>query len=61
MGPLQIESLMQANTIVPCVDRLGDGKTPFQSAVRNWIGGTNGQNIMALVPGKPSQSTDPLS
>ncbi|KAL9118298.1 MAG: hypothetical protein Q9187_005159 [Circinaria calcarea] len=52
MGPLQISSLMVANTIVPYVDRLRDGKTPFQSAVRNWIGGTNGQDSMSVVPGK---------
>ena len=60
MSALQIQSLMEANIIVPYVDRLGDGKTPFQSAVRNWIGGTNGQDIMGLVPGKPLQSIDSI-
>ncbi|KAL8788633.1 MAG: hypothetical protein Q9213_001561 [Squamulea squamosa] len=47
---LQIPSLLGGNVYVPYTDYLGDGKTPFQYAVQNYIGGVNDQDVQALVP-----------
>lgn len=52
MGPLAIESLLGASVYVPYTDRLRDGRTPFQYAIQNYIGGVNGKDIQALVPCK---------
>ena len=52
MSSLQIMSdLLQGSIRVPYVDRLGDGKTPFQSSIKQYIGGVNGQDVAGLVPG----------
>lgn len=45
-------SLMAASVRVPCVDQLGDGKTCFDMAITDYIGGPNGQLLPGLVPGK---------
>ena len=53
MSSLQLmSSLLQGSVRVPYVDRLGDGKTPFQFSVEQYIGGVNGQDVSGLVPGK---------
>ncbi|KAF7503934.1 hypothetical protein GJ744_003015 [Endocarpon pusillum] len=49
-GPLQIQALMGAGINVPYVDRLRDGKTPFNYPCRTFIGGVNGKDISAVVP-----------
>lgn len=49
---LEIQSLLIGSIYVPYVDRLGDGKTPFNYPVSNFIGGTNSQVQAALVPCK---------
>lgn len=51
-GILQIESLFGGAVYAPFVDRLGDGKTPFQFPLINLVGGVNGQDLGALVPCK---------
>ena len=48
---LQIAALKQGNIYVPYVDRLGDGKTPFNYMVQNYIGGTK-KNVEAYIPGQ---------
>lgn len=61
MGPLQIESLLGASVYVPYVDYLRNGKTAFQYAIQNYIGGVNGKDVQALVPGRfllPSSNTE---
>ncbi|KAL8815111.1 MAG: hypothetical protein Q9223_005725 [Gallowayella weberi] len=50
MSKLQIKTLLAGNIYVPYTDRLKDGKTPFQYAVRAYIGGVNGQDLMGVVP-----------
>ncbi|KAL8849062.1 MAG: hypothetical protein Q9221_005961 [Calogaya cf. arnoldii] len=54
MANLQIESLLSASVYIPYTDRLRDGKTPFQTAVQNYIGGVNDQDsqafLQALIP-----------
>ncbi|KAL8806413.1 MAG: hypothetical protein Q9182_001328 [Xanthomendoza sp. 2 TL-2023] len=50
MSKLQIKRLLAGNVYVPYTDRLRDGKTPFQYAVRNYIGGVNGEDLMGVVP-----------
>ena len=52
--PLQIPSLMQAALIVPYTDVTRDGKTPIGVPINYYIGGTNGQDIKALVPSAAS-------
>lgn len=52
MANLQIPALMSGNIIVPYTDRLKDGKTPFGYPVQNYIGGVNGQDVQAVVPGE---------
>ncbi len=55
MGPLQIESLLGASVYVPYADYLRNGKTAFQYAIQNYIGGVNGKDVLevqALVPGR---------
>ena len=58
MGNLQIEALLSASVYIPYTDYLRDGRTPFQTAVQNYIGGDNPDEIRAfiesLVPGKLS-------
>lgn len=55
MTLLQIkEALFSGSIYVPYTDRLNDGKTPFNYAVRNYIGGLNGEDVRGLVPGKLS-------
>lgn len=46
------DSLMAAAIRVPCVDQLGDGKTCFNMAITDFIGGSNGQLLPGTVPGK---------
>lgn len=48
---LEIDNLLGASVYVPYVDRLSDGKTPFLFPVRNYIGGYNGNDVAAVVPG----------
>lgn len=48
--PLFIQSLLTATVLLPYVDQLGDGKTPFTYQVGNFLGGVNGQDINTLVP-----------
>ena len=53
MNELQlINNLYEGSIVVPYVDRLGDGKTPFRFAVKSYIGGVNNADVNALVPGK---------
>lgn len=48
--PLQIPSLTQASLVVPYTDVNADGKTPINVPLDYYIGGTNGQDVAALVP-----------
>ncbi|KAL6718571.1 hypothetical protein ACLMJK_004663 [Lecanora helva] len=51
MSALQLmSSLLQGAIRVPYVDRLGDGKTPFQASIKEYIGGVNGQDVAGVVP-----------
>lgn len=50
MGPLASSCLLGSSIYLPFVDRLSDGKTAFSMPIRNYIGGCNGQDIMAYVP-----------
>ncbi|KAL8709860.1 MAG: hypothetical protein Q9220_005476 [cf. Caloplaca sp. 1 TL-2023] len=51
MGNLQIAALTGGGVLVPYTDRLRDGKNvPFNSAVRNYIGGVNGNSLGGVVP-----------
>ncbi|KAL8649172.1 MAG: hypothetical protein Q9226_005682 [Calogaya cf. arnoldii] len=70
MANLQIKSLLSASVYIPYTDRLRDGKTPFQTAVQNYIGGVNDQDIQAILqalipstmllhPSPPSIQTPP--
>ena len=53
MSTLQLPtSLLEGAIRVPFVDRLGDGKTPFQYSVHDYISGVNGQDISGFVPGR---------
>ncbi|KAL8768199.1 MAG: hypothetical protein Q9209_005508 [Squamulea sp. 1 TL-2023] len=52
MVNLEIPSLLGGNVYIPYTDYLRDGKTPFQYAVKNYIGGVNDQDVQALVPFK---------
>lgn len=53
MSALQIPTpLLAANIQVPYVDRLGDGKAGFQFSVKQYIGGYDGSDVSAYVPGK---------
>lgn len=50
---LQIPALKMGSIYVPYTDRLGDGETPFNYPVRNYIGGVDGQTqafVEGLVP-----------
>lgn len=54
MNLLQLsQDLFQGSIIVPYVDRLNDGKTPFRFSVRNYIGGLNDNDVNGVVPSKP--------
>ena len=48
--PLQIPALMQAFIMLPYIDVTGDGQTPINFPVNYYIGGTDGQDIQAVVP-----------
>ncbi|KAJ5762943.1 hypothetical protein N7533_001624 [Penicillium manginii] len=48
--PLQIPTLMQGSLILPYVDVTKDGKTPINAPINNYIGGTDGHDLQALVP-----------
>ncbi|KAK2590215.1 hypothetical protein QQS21_012103 [Conoideocrella luteorostrata] len=48
--PLQIPALMQASVLVPYTDVTQDGKTPISYPLNVYIGGTNGQDVQAIVP-----------
>ncbi|KAB8349537.1 hypothetical protein FH972_023563 [Carpinus fangiana] len=48
--PLFIKSLLTATVLVPYVDALKDGKTPFTLQVANYLSGVNGNDINTLVP-----------
>ncbi|KAG4437811.1 hypothetical protein IFR05_006698 [Cadophora sp. M221] len=50
LSALQIDSLMSGSVYVPYVDRLKDGKTPFQYSTSAIIGGTDGKTLMGAVP-----------
>ncbi|KAL8857815.1 MAG: hypothetical protein Q9178_005715 [Gyalolechia marmorata] len=50
MANLQIDTLLGGYVLVPWVDRLRDGKTPFHYAIRNYIGGENDNDLEAGVP-----------
>ena len=53
MSDLQLPKQLLGGSIqVPYVDRLGDGKTPFLFSVKQFVGGYNGVDISASVPGK---------
>ena len=53
MNLLQLaKNLFSGSFVIPYVDRLGDGKTPFRFSVKSYIGGLNDDNVNALVPGK---------
>ena len=63
MSTLQLPtSLLEGAIRVPYVDRLGDGKTPFQYSIHDYISGVNGQDISGFVPGRlpGSLSCSPL-
>lgn len=64
MGNLQIPALVGASIYVPYTDRLRDGRTPFNYAVQNYIGGVAGNDLQAdveaLVPGMFLQTTPPF-
>lgn len=49
-GPLYIQSLRATQVILPYIDRLGDGKTPFSKTAVGFIGGTNGNTLGGVVP-----------
>ncbi|KAI4270400.1 MAG: hypothetical protein LQ337_006705 [Flavoplaca oasis] len=49
MGNLQIEALLSASVYIPYTDYLRDGRTPFQTAVQNYIGGDNEDEIRAFI------------
>lgn len=48
---LEIPFLIEGLVYITFVDRLGDGKTPFQYPLFQIIGGNNGQILTPLVPG----------
>ena len=50
IAPLQIASLMQGSLIIPYLDVTKDGKTAIGVPVNYYIGGTNGQDVQAIVP-----------
>ena len=52
-------SLLGASVYVPYVDRLGDGKTPFQYSVKQYISGINGDSVAGLLPGKSHRQIYP--
>ena len=57
MNFLQLpKNLLTAAILVPYVDKLNDGKTPFLHAVRNYIGGAGNKDFNALVPGESTLS-----
>lgn len=61
--PLQIPSLMQGSLILPYVDVTKDGKTPINTPINNYVGGTDGHDLQALVPAiaagiSPFEGTD---
>lgn len=49
---LEIPYLIEGLVYITFVDRLGDGKTPFQYPMFQIIGGANGQVLAPLVPGE---------
>ncbi|KAL8669186.1 MAG: hypothetical protein Q9168_006210 [Polycauliona sp. 1 TL-2023] len=49
MADLKIDALLSAAVSIPYVDRLRDGKTPFQAAVQNYIGGVNDDETTAYL------------
>ena len=53
MNTLQLsKNLFQGSIIVPYVDYLKDGKTPFRANVKSYIGGLNDDLVNSGVPGK---------
>lgn len=48
--PLQIPSLMQGSLVLPYADVTKDGKTPINVLINNYVGGTDGHDLQALVP-----------
>lgn len=48
--PAYISGLVSSSVIVPYVDVLGDGKSPFEIGVKGFMGGVNGQDLQGLVP-----------
>ena len=53
MSALQMSTPLLCGRIqVPYVDRLGDGKTGFLFSVDQYIGGYDGSDVAAYVPGK---------
>ena len=55
MNALQLsKNLLYGSIVVPYVDYLKDGKTPFRYTVKSYIGGINDDLIASSVPGKPS-------
>ena len=55
MSALQLpDPLLQGSILVPYIDRLNDGETPFIFSVKNYVGGYNGDSLSALVPGQLS-------
>ncbi|KAL8960293.1 MAG: hypothetical protein Q9193_002981, partial [Seirophora villosa] len=49
MVDLQIQALLGGSIYVPYTDRLRDGRTPFNYAVQNYIGGVAGNDLQADV------------
>ena len=60
MFSLQIQALLSGAIYIPYTDRLKDGKTPFNYAIQNYIGGVNGQDISAYVPSMSSMNSRTL-
>lgn len=55
MSALQLQDpLLGGSELVPYVDRLNDGKTPFIFSAKQYIGGYNGKDVSALVPSRSS-------
>ena len=51
MSALQLQDpLLSGSEVVPYVDRLNDGNTPFIFSAKQYIGGYNGKDVSAVVP-----------
>lgn len=55
--PLSIDELLGSSAYVPYTDVLRDGQSAIQHPVKNFIGATNEEDLMTVVPGKHSSHT----